>query len=310
MAKFNSDIMNRREFLKISAATTLSSFLPLHLSKAADTSIPLVWEVEGSPNDGIRSIFSAMGGIETLISKELSKATVLIKPNICLPHQAEMGTTTSPEVVESICNYLLNKGIGKIIIADHTLQKTNNFKRIALNRLIEKYEEVKLMLADPQQLSQPIEINGTELKMEKHQDVKLIFANQQRLFNPIDVNGKVLKTTEIFKIIPRVDLLINLPTAKHHAATQVSLAIKNLMGLIWNREEFHTRFDLPQAIADLAMSIRPGLNIIDASRVLLNGGPVGPGPIIKENRLETKNDLTKWLERIEYKLDLLHEKNK
>ena len=57
------------------------------------------------------------------------------------------------------------------------------------------------------------------------------------------------------------------------------------MGLIWNRSTFHTDLDLPRAIADLAQVIRPGLNIIDTSRVLLNGGPTGPGPIVKDNRL-------------------------
>ncbi len=247
--------MNRRDFLKISASTALYNLLPFKLS-FADTLMPTVWEAEGSPADTIKALFSALGGIENFIFKELTKATVLIKPNICLPHQAEMGTTTSPAVVEALCDYLLNNGLRRIIITDHTLQKTSNFKNIELMKLEEKYKGVKLSL-----------------------------ANQQRQFHPVQVNGKVLKRTEVLKMLSRADMLINLPTAKHHSATNVSLAIKNLMGLIWDRAEFHTRLDLSQAIADLAQNIRPSLNIVDASRVLLNGGPTGPGPVIEENRL-------------------------
>ena len=41
--------------------------------------------------------------------------------------------------------------------------------------------------------------------------------------------------------------------------------------------------DLVQAIADLALAIHPGFNIIDASRVPLNDEPTGPGDVIKEN---------------------------
>ena len=116
-------------------------------------------------------------------------------------------------------------------------------------------------------------------------------ANEQRLYQPVQVEGKVLKEVETLKLIPKVDLIINLATAKHHTATHVTLAIKNLMGLIWNRSVFHTDLDLAQAIADLALVIRPQLNIIDASRVLLNGGPTGPGPIINDNRLFASRDI-------------------
>jgi uncharacterized protein (DUF362 family) len=276
--------LNRRKFIQISASTALCALLPFEESKA-DTSMPQVWEVEGSPDETIDRLFSALGGVETLIPKDLAKATVLIKPNICLPHRAETATTTSPDVVEALCDFLVEKGVGRVIIVDHTLQKTRNFDKIALNRIARKYKEAKLMLAGQQQSPQPLQVDGRELKMDKHQEVKLLFANEQRLYQPIEVPGKVLKSTEALKLLSRADLLINLPTAKHHSATGVSLAIKNLMGLIWNRDEFHTRLNLPQAIADLALSIRPGLNIIDASRVLLNGGPVGPGPVIRENRI-------------------------
>ena len=118
-----------------------------------------------------------------------------------------------------------------------------------------------------------------------------MLADEQRYYTPRQVDGKVLKTTETLKILDKVNYFINLATAKHHNATHVSLCIKNLMGVIWDRKVFHTEIDLDQALADLAIVIRPHLNIVDASRVLLNRGPVGPGPLEKPGKIYAGTDM-------------------
>jgi uncharacterized protein (DUF362 family) len=76
------------------------------------------------------------------------------------------------------------------------------------------------------------------------------------------------------------DKFINLPTAKSHSATGVSLGMKGLMGLIWDRGALH-QMNLHQAIADLATVIRPDLTIIDATRAMTSGGPGGPGKTVQ-----------------------------
>jgi len=55
--------------------------------------------------------------------------------------------------------------------------------------------------------------------------------------------------------------------------------MKNLMGLIWDRQRFHHDMDLHQAVADLATVLRPQLTILDAIRILKTGGPAGPGDV-------------------------------
>jgi uncharacterized protein (DUF362 family) len=164
--------------------------------------------------------------------------------------------------VGEICRYLSEQGVLKIIVTDHTLQGANLFDTQPLVTEIQKYPAAKILL-----------------------------ANDQRYYIPTEVKGKVLTSVEILKILPKADLLINLPTAKHHTATQVSLGIKNLMGLIWDRSAFHTELDLNQAIGDLALAIKPDITIIDASRVLLKGGPTGPGPISNDNRIFVSRDI-------------------
>lgn len=253
--------MKRRNFIKSGIGTLLASFLPARIFSASGN-ISTVYEITGNPATAVKMLFTALGGVKNLISSDLSTASVLIKPNLCLPHQDSNATTTSVSLIREICGYLLNEGVGRIIIADHTLQTADKF---------ETNEIVTYARSNPA--------------------ISMILANEQRYYAPQQVEGKVLKQTDALKILDRVDYFINLGTAKHHSATHVSLSIKNLMGAIWDRKTFHTEIDLDQAIADLATAIHPNLNIIDASRVLLDRGPVGPGPQEKPDKIYASTDM-------------------
>jgi len=81
-----------------------------------------------------------------------------------------------------------------------------------------------------------------------------------------------------------------MPTAKTHSATGVSLGIKGLMGLIWDRGHLH-RVNLHRAIAELATVIKPGLTVVDATRALTSGGPGGPGKTVTLNKVVAGTDL-------------------
>jgi len=255
--------MHRRDFLKAGAAAAACSFLPWNVM-ASDKAMVVVHEIVGAPAGAVERLFSSLGGLGSLIPKDvdISHASVLVKPNLCLPHPAGMATTTSPELVGAICSYLVRQKVKRIMVMDHTLQKAGNFEGHDM-----------------------LEVG------DNRKGVKVILANEQRYYRPVEVNGKVLKKTEVLKTLDGVDLVINAATAKHHSATQVSLAIKNLMGVIWNRSEFHIKMDLHQAIGDLAAAVRPGLNIIDAGRVLLDNGPTGPGPVTQDNRIFASTDI-------------------
>lgn len=253
--------MKRREFLRAGGAALAASLFPFNLT-SSDVAKPVVWEVAGAPGDAVRRLFASLGGIQKFIKGDLSESAVLIKPNLCLPHPPGLATTTSPALVDALCAFLIAGGVGRIVIADHTLQQASRFRNAEIVKVARRYPRTELILAD-----------------------------KQDLFEPVEVDGQALKKTETLKLLRSVDLMINVATAKHHSAARVSLAMKNLMGLIWNRSVFHTRLDLGQAIGDLALAVRPGLNIIDASRVLLTGGPTGPGPVALENRLFASTDI-------------------
>jgi uncharacterized protein (DUF362 family) len=103
-------------------------------------------------------------------------------------------------------------------------------------------------------------------------------ANHEKFYTKLAIGkGKVLRSVDIVKDVLACDTFINLPCAKSHTTTGVTLGMKNLMGIIWNRKAFHADFDINQALADLTSAVKISLTVVDASRALTTGGPAGPG---------------------------------
>ena len=111
--------------------------------------------------------------------------------------------------------------------------------------------------------------------------------------------GLELKTTMIMKPVLDADVLIAAPVAKSHSATGLSFAMKGMMGLIYNRREFHLDLDLNTAVVDLCTLLQPKLTIIDASRILSSGGPGGPGKVLPMNKIIGSGDTgCSWRKKI------------
>jgi uncharacterized protein (DUF362 family) len=188
---------------------------------------------------------------------------VLLKPNISFAANAECGATTSVEIIKQVVELCLKQGASKVIIIDYPLANPG----LCIERT-----RIKEAIIDTNKVS-------------------LLLLNKERQFVDVEIpNGKELKTVKIARELQKVDKFINLPTAKSHSATGVSLGIKNLMGLIWDRSYLH-RIDLHRAIAELALVIKPDLTIIDATRVLTSGGPGGPGKTITLNTVIAGADI-------------------
>ena len=96
--------------------------------------------------------------------------------------------------------------------------------------------------------------------------------------------GRDITKVEIYPDILEADLLINVPIAKDHRSTRLTLGGKNLMGVIMDRGMMH--MNLGQRIADLTSLIRPPLTVIDAVRILTANGPTG-GDLADVKQLDT-----------------------
>jgi len=240
---------DRRRFLgHLALAATATAILPRQLRAEAAPAADLVL-VKGDPAAAVRRAVEALGGMGRFVKPG---AKVVLKPNMSFPTGVEIGATTHPEVVAEVARLAIAAGAKEVLVVDYPLRQPE----VCLER------------------------SGVPAACAKIPRTQVRFFAEEKFFREIPVpKGKVLGRVQVLKPALEADVLINLPTAKTHSAAGVSLGLKNQMGLIWDRNAFHTRFDLGQAIADLATAIRPQLTLLDATRALVTGGPGGPGKV-------------------------------
>jgi uncharacterized protein (DUF362 family) len=244
--------MTRRKFLKTTAAGVALGLAGRPSFLEAREEYDLV-AISGEPVAATRKALEAMGGISRFVKKG---ERVVLKPNMSFSNTPDRGSTTHPLVVVTVAQACIEAGAQRVLVLDHTLQRAE----LCLER------------------------NGIKEACKDMNRVYVLALQEKKFFREIKIpQGKVLERVEVMKEILDGSVLINLPVAKSHSATGVSLGIKGLMGLIWDRESFHTKYNINQALADLATVVKPQLTILDATRALTSGGPGGPGEIKKPN---------------------------
>ena len=254
-----SNRLTRRDFIKGVAATGAGVY-GLQLadrliipSSQADPNVPLV-VAQGDLTKGVddgelikrvtREAVAALGGMSKFVSE---KSVVMVKPNIGWNRTPAQAANTNPYVVEAIVEMCREAGAKKVKVMDHTV----NTPQITY---------AKSGIKDA--------VKRAKGSME--------FVDQRKFKDKDIPDGELLKSWPVYEDALDADVLINVPIAKHHSLTKLTLGIKNLMGLIQNREDIHTRID--QKLADLSTVIKPDLIIMDAYRVLTAHGPNGGTP--------------------------------
>ncbi|MCL2791223.1 MAG: DUF362 domain-containing protein [Desulfobulbus sp.] len=256
--------MNRRQFIRDvllwSAGTTLAvpRFTILTEARAeAPPTPPLLSVAKGADYDAlVARVLQPLGGMGRFVR---AGDQVVVKPNIGWDRSPEQGATTHPQVVQAVVRQALTAGAKKVLVFDRTC---NEGRRCYANSGIERAI---------------VAINDSRAIIE-HID--------ERKFVPVDIaKGKALTRWEIYKDAMDCDCYINLPVAKHHGLSRLTMGLKNTMGVLGgNRGAIH--HDIGQNLADLATVIRPKLTIIDATRILLNNGPQG-GSLADVRRIDT-----------------------
>lgn len=161
------------------------------------------------------------------------KDKIGIKPNLVSPSEASLGATTHPEIVAGIIEYLQEKGYENLVILEGSWvgdQTEEAFRVCGYDALAEKYQ---VELWDMQ-------------KDGSHET---------------DCKGMKL---QICDSVDQIDFLINVPVLKGHCQTKITCALKNMKGLIPNKEKrhFHTT-GLHKPIAHLNAGIHQDFIVVD-----------------------------------------------
>lgn len=194
----------------------------------------------GSPVELVDAVVAAVGGMARFISKGQH---VLVKPNIGWDRNPEQAANTNPEVVARLVELSLDAGAKKVTVMDRTC---NDGRRCYTNSGIQAAAEAA--------------------------GAKVLHPDDARV-TKVDFGG-VLGEWEVYNEILETDVRINVPIAKHHGLSRLTLGMKNWMGCVGgNRGRMHQH--IHQAVVDLSATFKPALTIIDGYRVLTANGPTG-----------------------------------
>ncbi len=242
--------MKRRDFIEKSvkagllAGAAFSTFNPAELFASISSEQYQLAAIKGAEPDvmfdeGIK----ALGGINRFVKKG---QTVVVKPNIGWDVSPEGAANTNPLLIKRIIKSCYEAGAKEVFVFDHTC---DNWKRCYSNSGIERAVN---------------DAGG-----------KIVSGESEGYYHSVDVkNGKILKNAKVHELLLNSDVFINVPVLKNHGSTEVTISMKNLMGVVWDRGFWH-RNNLHQCIADFASFRKPDLNVIDAYYVMKRNGPRG-----------------------------------
>jgi len=196
-----------------------------------------------SPTAMVQAALKALGGIERFVKPGHD---VIIKPNIGFgDYSYEYAATTNPEVVGALTALCVGAGAKRVRVMDNPTGATAEqaYARSGINDAV----------------------TAAGGQMETMSSLK---------FRETAIpEGRDITNWPVYKDVLDADVLINVPIAKDHSLARLTLGMKNLMGVVTNRGDFHA--NLGQRLADLSSLVRPTLTVVDAVRILMNHGPTG-----------------------------------
>jgi uncharacterized protein (DUF362 family) len=259
-----SPLISRRQFIRFAGSTVLFSLLPTPFPGiAAEAGTGFIAEAScGKTPCDIRALtrklFESVGGMPRFISKG---DVVVIKPNLSWARSPELGATTHPDVLETVILLCYEAGAKKVRIADNTIHEARNC----------------------------FAVTGADL-VAKKTGADLVYP-LSNLMRDMNLQGHRLTVWPVFTPFKEADKIINLPVAKVHGLSGITLGLKSWIGAVGGRRNALHQ-DIHQSIVDLAQFFKPTITLIDAIRIMTANGPSGgsASDVAVANRLILSDD--------------------
>jgi uncharacterized protein (DUF362 family) len=255
--------MERRDFLKKSFAAgiaagsiaSLTNFSDLFASPPS-ANFDMVAIKGGEADTMFDLAIEQLGGINKFVKKGQD---VVVKPNIGWDVVPELGANTNPKLVSRIVKRCYEAGAKNVYVFDHTCDEwTKCYSNSGIERAA------------------------------KDAGAKVVSGDSEKYYQEVEIpQGKILKKAKVHELLLQSAVFINVPILKHHGSGRVTVSLKNLMGVVWDRRYWHQN-GLHQCIADFGTFRKPDLNIVDAYLVMKRNGPRGTS---KEDVIEMKSQI-------------------
>jgi uncharacterized protein (DUF362 family) len=259
--------IGRREFIRTGAGAGLSLALGRALAAPAAAGKAPVVGVGIGPDGGQNALKAVqlIGGMKKFVPKG---AKVALLPNVQSRHP---GSYTKPEILRAVVRMCKKAGAKEINCLSW--------------QALKQWEDTGLKAV--------VDAEGVGRR---------IFEKDEALFKPVAVpGGQALKEARILAALGEHDVLINMPVTKDHAGNKFTGTMKNLMGLNspLNNRTFHRPnwqtdpeavAHLEQSIVDLNKTVKPALNVVDATEIIVTNGPFGPGQLFRPGKVVAGTD--------------------
>ncbi len=237
--------MDRRQFIgSTAAAGALLALGDAGKALAAGGAPDLVAVKGGEPGALFDRAIQELGGMKAFVKKGQK---VLVKPNIGWDVEPERGGNTNPALVARIVEQALAAGAKEVWVFDHS--------------------------CDDGQRS--YKTSGIEAAA-KAAGAKVAPSWAEGAYQLQQFDTDTLINAKVHELFLQADVFINVPVLKHHSSSQLTIGLKNLMGVVWDRGRWHAS-GLSACIADFAGFRKPDLTVVDAYRVMMRNGPRGRG---------------------------------
>lgn len=245
--------MERRDFIKTlavaGAAITVHraqamDVLAQTFTNAAGNKVDMVAVMGGEPEVMFRRAIEELGGMKAFIKPGQK---VAVKPNIGWDKVPELAGNTNPKLVAEIVKQCLAAGAKEVTVFDHTC---DDWQKCYKNSGIEE--------------------------AAKAAGAKVMPAHLETYYRKVSLpQGKNMKSAKVHQAILDSDVWINVPILKNHGGANLTISMKNHMGIVWDRGFFHSN-NLQQCIADICtLQKKAVLNVVDAYRIMKTNGPRG-----------------------------------
>ncbi|MFQ5817795.1 MAG: DUF362 domain-containing protein [Terriglobia bacterium] len=198
----------------------------------------------GTPRQLVYTCLARLGAEEKL---DVAGKTVLVKPNVVAGAPAP--TTTNPEVVRALCQWLKERGAKTVWVGD-------------MSAVMSRGTRASMKACGIEQAAR--DAGAIPVYFEEH------------AWLPVKLPGaRYLEQTPVSEYILNADRIINLPVIKSHKWATYSVCMKNFVGATHGRyRPYMIDSDhWEEIVSELNAAYRPDLNLVDGTKVMHARGP-------------------------------------
>ncbi len=202
--------------------------------------------------------YTTLKALENLTPPQVKGLRVLLKPNVSRMLPYSRGATTHPQVVAAAIDYFRSCGAAEVAVGESPITGV---------RVPEAYE-----ICGIKEVAAARKVPLLDFDAQPYQILKIKGA-------------RVVDQIKVTWFWWEYDFVVSMPVMKTHMHTDVSLALKNMKGMLWRRQKvmFHQihvpesrkagEKELDLAISDMASVLFPHMAIIDGSIGMEGLGP-------------------------------------